>query len=289
MPVSLVRQHVDLPAVALGEARVHAEQIRRRRAPLRRRPCRRGFRARRCDRRSDPCGIEQDADLLLERRESRLEAADLLGGQRSASRDRPTAASSRASRQLALDALRTRGSDRPAAGARRAPWNACDRSADRPARPDRSRAAVSSSYRAATDFSFSRTCGVMRASHRVTPPETGGRKATSSPSRNGARIRAKSALTAHETAPANGASAGCRPRPARARRRRPSRPPAPRQSALGCGRPARAAGRRAARLRACALQRRLPRRARRPDRPRRLRPRPRRPRRTRASRSARSA
>ena len=54
--VSVDGEHLDLPALALGVAGVHAEEIGRRRAPPRRRRCRRGSRRSRSSRRSGPCG-----------------------------------------------------------------------------------------------------------------------------------------------------------------------------------------------------------------------------------------
>ena len=47
-------QDFEPPALTLRVPRVHPEQVRRRRAPLRRRRCRPGFRGRRSSRRSGP-------------------------------------------------------------------------------------------------------------------------------------------------------------------------------------------------------------------------------------------
>ena len=179
-----------------------------------------------------------------------------------------------------------------------APWCACGTSPGRPAPPGR-RSRHHLVVLRLDGRSLSNITAVQRPALLVRspglqtrpasqPPDTGGRNATSSPSFSGVVMRAYSALTAHDTRPAVrrqrrvllGSPCQRRPRvgavrqlerAARLRRRSP------------------AAGRTAAPSRACALQRRPPRRLRPSDRRSRLRSRRRRRRSARASRSARSA
>ena len=78
-PLSLGSSDVStLPALPLGVARVHAEQIRRRTAPPRRRRCRRGFRARRSWRRWDPSGTSRTLISASSASRRRLERLQLL-------------------------------------------------------------------------------------------------------------------------------------------------------------------------------------------------------------------
>ncbi len=69
------RQHVDLPAAAVPRSANTCGTDPPRTAPPRRRPCRRGFPARRCGCRSDPSGRAATLMLFLERRQSRARAA----------------------------------------------------------------------------------------------------------------------------------------------------------------------------------------------------------------------
>ena len=197
------------------------------------------------------------ASRLLERR-------DLLLGQRLHAPDRRRRrqlARSLSSRSRLAVLARTASTSGPRA--RRAPSRGAIGRADRPGRPDRSPVASAPRIARRRDFQFF----VYLRSHDWlplligTPPETGGRNATSSPSRTGASHAGKIRVDgARHGAGRTGASAGMLggerlPDVADRWRRRGTS-----TLALGCARPARAAARTAALSRACPFQRGLPRR-----------------------------
>ena len=112
------RDDLDLPALALGVARVHAAAGCRRTAPTRRRRCRRGFRGRRCARRSGPSAAASRC-----RSASSAAIARLRGLRAPPRRSRASpgrAPSPRPSASVALRARRSRGSARRRARSRRA-------------------------------------------------------------------------------------------------------------------------------------------------------------------------
>ena len=117
--------HLDLPALALGVARVHPEQLGRRTAPPRRRRCRRGSRAGRSSRRSDPwaAAASSSSPASSSRRVSSERSSSVASSRISAS---PPLTSSSVCVDFADDGLVRAETPRPEARSRRSAF-ACVR------------------------------------------------------------------------------------------------------------------------------------------------------------------